>query len=320
MTDHRLVPSVRAVVTTLGNPAIAAGAITAALSLAVLELRMLTIRTESTSPRFATGEWILADLGTNLPTAILIGIALLAVGAVATADGRPWGTGLIAGAATAIAGAAALVLGLVERPVQAVRLSATLPSSETYTTTITRNAGAVAAGVLVVVALLTAAIAVTRTPRESSEMFDRRTALATSGLVVVAALGTLIPVGTASVIDNFDPSPGFPGVLLGARLLQIGLMVGVAAVGFRYRNEAGVAIAGAALSVPVWLTISALFGFGGAAVGLADRNPGVVSRATPNTVTVIGVIGAISMAATAVAVAQDRQARRVRAAIENSPR
>ncbi len=293
-------------------------AATTVFTLMVLTMRLLTIRTTSTAPRFRTGEWLLADLGTNLPAALLIGLVVLLVGAVASADGRRWGTGLMAGSAASLVGVAALILGLIERPVQAVRLSANLPSAQPYTTTITRHLGWTATAAVVIAAGVVAVVALQRLDRRTNEAYDRRGAWATMALVGLAAIGTTVPVGGASVVDNLVPSTGFPTAFLIGRAVQVVLLVAVVVIGLRARTTAGMAAVAGALAVPVWLVISAMFDLGGAPISLAGRNPGVRTPVVPTTLTLITLLGAVAMVVAIVMVARDREARRFLAAVSDA--
>ena len=83
----------------------------------------ITIATDATSPTFETGDWLVGDLGSNLQVAGLIGVGALLVGAVVAGFGIRWGAGLAGGAGLAIAGWAALVIGLAEQPLQAATIA-----------------------------------------------------------------------------------------------------------------------------------------------------------------------------------------------------
>ena len=84
---------------------------------------VVTITTDATAPTFQTGDWLVGDLGSNLQVAGLIGVGALLVGAVAAGFGIRWGAGLAGGAGLAIAGWAALVIGLAEQPLQAATIA-----------------------------------------------------------------------------------------------------------------------------------------------------------------------------------------------------
>jgi len=293
-------------------------AATTVFTLMMLTMRLMTIRTTSTAPRFRAGVWLLADVGTNLPAAALIGLVVLLVGAVAAADGRRWGNGLLAGSAASLVGVAALILGLVERPAQAVQLSANLPSAQPYTTTITRHLGWTATAAVLIAAGFVAVVAFTRLDRRSDEAYDRRGAWAAIGLVGLAGIGTTIPVGDASITDNLVPSTGFPAAFLIGRAVQVTILIAAVVIGLRARTTAGMGAVTGALVVPVWLVISAMFDFGGAPVSLAGRNPGVRAPVVPATMTVIALLGAVAMTVAIVMVARDRAARRLVAAVSDA--
>ena len=99
------------------------------------------ISTDATSPTFDTGDWLVGDLGSNLQVAGLVGIAALLVGAVGAGFGIRWGAGLAGGAGLALAGWAALVIGLAEQPLQAATTAVEQPTTESFTITLTRDLG-----------------------------------------------------------------------------------------------------------------------------------------------------------------------------------
>ena len=100
-----------------------------------------TITTDATTPTFETGDWLVSDLGSNLQVAGLIGIGALLVGAVVAGFGIRWGAGLAGGAGLALAGWAALVIGLAEQPLQAATTAVEQPTTESFTVTLTRDLG-----------------------------------------------------------------------------------------------------------------------------------------------------------------------------------
>lgn len=311
----RLSESLRALVT---DRAMLAVVVTLIAALVMLTMRLLAIRTTSTAPRFTTGDWLLADLGTNLPLAVFAGLGLVVVGGLAAADGHRWGDGLVFGAATSLIGIGTLILGLAERPVQAVRLSANLPSAQSYTTTITRPIGWTATVVMVIAATVVAVLVLRRLDRRADESFDRRGAWVAIALMVLAAAGTAIPMASASILDNLETSPGFPMAFVLGRFVQVAVLVAAVVIGLRARNTAGIGIVAGALVIPTWLVISAVFGFGGSPVSLGGRNPGMLADATPTTVTVVGLFGLVAMAVTLVMVARDRTARRFLDAVSDA--
>ena len=311
----RLTESLRALV---ADRAMLAVIVVLIAALVMLTMRLLAIRTTATAPRFVTGDWLLADLGTNVPAAVILGLGLLVVGGLAAADGHRWGNGLLFGAATSLIGLGTLILGLAERPVQAVRLSANLPSAQPYTTTITRPIGWTATVIMVIAAIVVAVLVLRRLDRHVDEHFDRRGAWLAIALVVLAAAGTVIPTAGASILDNLDSSPGFPAAFVLGRLVQVTLLVAAVVIGLRARNTAGIGIVTGALGIPTWLVISALFNFGGSPVSLGGRNPGMLATATPTTVTVVGLLGVVAMVVTLVMVARDRATKRFLDAVRDA--
>jgi hypothetical protein len=257
---------------------------------------------------FRTGSWIPSDLADNLPIAGLIAVALLMAGGVAAGFGWRGGSGLAAGCGLAIAGLAALTIGLAQYPIDAAYEMARIPSEDTFTLTITRDVGywlqivAGALGVVVFFASLDDAFG------------DRRPGLnpwvaalgALSG--VVMALGPLIPEGAAVWSDNWyvTDGPGEPpAMLLGMRLVQLALLGLASLIGFLCVRRWGLGLAVGGALPAIWLTISTLFDLTEHPVGPGFRNPGTTGMSVHG-VTIIGASALSAFLLLAVVAAYDQ--------------
>lgn len=262
-------------------------------------------------PTFRTGTWILTDIADNLPIAVLLAAVAMVAGGVAAAFRWPWGAGLAAGGGLALAGLTALAIGLAELPVDAAHQLAAIPSEQTFRLTITRDLGywlLLAAGVIGIV-LFFAAL--------GDAIGDRRHGLnpwiAALGALaaVVTGAGPLIPVGQAAFVDNFyvDGGPGDPpAILIGARLVQLGLLIFGGVTGFLLVRRWGLGlVAGATLPV-VWLAASTALELGDSPVGPAYRNPGA-SRVEVHGVTALGATALLAVTLLAVVAAYDQSVR-----------
>lgn len=263
---------------------------------------------DNTPANFRVGSWIPSDLADNLPIAGLIAVACLMCGGVAAAFGWRGGSGLAAGSGLAIAGLAALTIGLAQIPIDAAYEMASIPTDERFTLTITRDLGywlqlaAAAIGIVVFFASLNDAVG------------DHRPGLnpwiaalgALSGVVMAA--GPLIPEGLAVFSDNWYvvDGPGEPpAMLLSTRLVQLSLLALTSLVGFLSvrRWGLGVAVGGALPSL--WLTVSTLFDLTDHPVGPGFRNPGA-SEISIHGVTIIGASALAAFLILALVAAYDQ--------------
>ena len=79
------------------------------------------VQTDDTPAGFRTGTWIVDDLADNLSIAGLIAIVAMVAGGVASGFRWRWGSGLAGGAGLAMAGLAALTVGLAQFPIDIAR-------------------------------------------------------------------------------------------------------------------------------------------------------------------------------------------------------
>ncbi len=270
------------------------------------------VSTPDTPAAFRTGTWIADDLAGNLSIAGLVAVVLLVMGGVASGFGWRWGSGLAGGAGLAMAGVAALTLGLAQFPIDVAHQFARIPAAgDPFVLTITRDLGywmLVAAGALGVV-LFFASI--------NDALGDRRANLnpwiaALGALaVVVTVAGPLIPENQALMSDNWYlvDGPGEPSaLLLVGRLVQLGLLLMGGLIGFLSVRRWGLGVAVGATFPAVWLTVSTLLEITDSPVGPGFRNPGAQDTHVHG-VTIIGMSAVLAMLVLGVVGAYDQTAR-----------
>ena len=269
------------------------------------------VRTDDTPADFRTGTWIVDDLADNLSIAGLIAIVAMVAGGVASGFRWRWGSGLAGGSGLAMAGLAALTVGVAQFPIDTARAFARVPTEDLFVLTITRDLGywlLIAAGALGIV-LFFASI--------NDAMGDRRPGLnpwiaALGALaVVVAAAGPLLPENQAIFSDNWYLIEG-PGqasaLLLVGRLVQLGLFVTGGVVGFLSVRRWGLGLAVGSTLPAIWLVISTLFEITDDPVGLGWQNRGAVDMHVHG-VTIIGTSAVLAMLVLAVIGAYDQGVR-----------
>lgn len=263
---------------------------------------------EDVPVNFRTGSWIPSELADNLPIAGLIAVALLMAGGVAAGLGWRGGSGLAAGCGLAIAGLAALTIGLAQYPIDAAYQMARIPSEEPFTLTITREVGywlQLIAGTLGIVVFFASL---------NDAFTDHRRGLnpwvaalgALSGLAM--ALGPMIPEGRAVWSDNWyvTDGPGEPpAMLLGMRLVQLSLLGLAALIGFLCVRRWGLGLAAGGALPCIWLTVSTLFELTDHPVGPGFRNPGTTGMSLHG-VTIIGASALMAFLLLALVAAYDQ--------------
>ncbi|CAN5481767.1 hypothetical protein BH23ACT3_BH23ACT3_15400 [soil metagenome] len=278
--------------------------------------RVVAIRSDAGAPTFDTGDWLVADLGTNLPGAMIVALAVLLAGVIGAGFRQRWGAGLAGGAGLAIAGWVALTIGLSERPIERAVDAVGRPTTEAFTVTITRDVGywvLLAAGVL---GVLTFAVSLGSAGRDRRRGLNPWVASLGAVAAVIAAAGPLLPQGGAVIDDNWSPGSGglgLPTWFVVGRLVQLGLVAYAGVIGFLLVSRYGLGLAIGGMTVSVWLALSTLLGLGDAPVGPGFANPG--SRSDPielHAVTIVGMIGLVGLAVVAVIAAYDQAAREYR--------
>lgn len=269
------------------------------------------VQTPETPPDFRTGTWIVDDLADNVSIAGLIAIVLMVVGGIASGFRWRWGSGLAGGAGLAIAGIAAVTVGLAQMPIDVAHVFTKIPADDPFVLTITRDLGywlLIAAGALGVV-LFFAAV--------NDAVGDHRPGLnpwiaALGALsIVVAGAGPLLPENQAIFSDNWYLIEGVgepSALLLVGRLVQLGLFLIAGVIGFLSVRRWGLGLAIGATLPGIWLLVSTLFDITEHPVGLGFRNPGAVDMHVHG-VTIIGASAVLAMLVLGVVGAYDQGTR-----------
>jgi hypothetical protein len=245
---------------------------------------------EITSPAgtapFDTGIWKVNDFGTNNTIAAVLAAGTMVVGALAWCFGYRWGAGLAGGAGAALAGWAALLIGLAELPISTAEAGAQLAPAS-----ITRDIGfwaIVGAGGVGVLALL---VSFARAGTDRRAGLDPWVAALAAVSALVAAIGPTIPEGSAGWSGNYS-SAGFavdlPTAFFAGRLVQLGLLAFCGVVGFLLVRRYGLGLAvGGAVSAG-WMVATAATDRTASPIGPAFRNP-PYDVLKPHAVTIVGM-------------------------------
>jgi len=266
----------------------------AAAMLMTIVADVIDIRTTRPASGITPGPQTLEQLGSNLGLAGFIGTAVMVFGGLLACFGLRWGAGLAGGAGLALAGWAALSIGLAEFPI-AVAESITRTSSVQFTLRVTRDLGwwlIVGVGVIGVIVFLASLRSIGTGGRIA---LNPLVAAVTAVVMVVLAFGPLVPVNGAAFADNFrsvDPTRDLPAAFFAGRLGQVGLIALAGVVGMLIVRSYGLGLAAGGVSVSLWLWISSFGEIGSRPVGIADRNPGAVST-VPHAVTTVGMVASI---------------------------
>jgi hypothetical protein len=255
----------------------------------------------------------------NAITIVTDGVGTLLVGAVAAGFGWRWGAGLAGGAGLAVAGWAALVIGLAEQPLQKARIAVKAPTAESFTITITRDLGywlllstIVIGGAVFVVSLMHAG---------NDDRSGLNPWIAALGAVsaLVAAGGPLVPQGAATFGNNWSSAGGTfdqPTAYLAGRLAQVVLLALAGVIGFLQVRRWGLGVAIGGMLPVLWLAATTLLELGNSPVGPASANPGNDPFANPgnadgdlHAVTVVGITALAGLAIVALIAAYDQTVR-----------
>jgi hypothetical protein len=264
---------------------------------------VIDLRTSVPIDGISPGIRTLDEVGTNLAIGGYVGAGLMLLGGFAACFGLRWGAGLAGGSGLAVAGWAALTIGLFERPLFDARTTFStvpgLPPGAVLTTT--RDLGwflLLAAGVLGGFVFLVSLRQAGTGGRRGLNPWIA--ALGALGSVVFAA-GPLIPLGAASISSNlgFDTEPQ---AFFAGRLVQLGLLVLTGVLGFLSVRTYGLGLVVGGMSIAIWLWATTLVDLGTAPVGPAFLNLGSQSF-SPHAVTTVGVAVAVLMVAIAMTIA-----------------
>jgi hypothetical protein len=268
---------------------------------------VIDIRTTRPASGIVTGTRTLDDLGSNLGLAGFVGAAVMVIGGLLACFGLRWGAGLAGGAGLALAGWAALSIGLAELPI-AIAESITRTSSIEFTLRVTRDLGwwlVLGVGVVGLIVFLTSLRSIGRGGRAA---LNPLIAAIAAVAMVVLAFGPLVPVNDAAFADNFrsiDPTRDLPSAFFAGRLAQVGLIALAGVAGMLIVRSYGLGLAVGGVSVSLWLWISSLAELGSRPVGIADRNPGA-DTTIPHAVTTVGMVATLFLLLVATGLATYR--------------
>lgn len=272
------------------------GAIAAVMTSAAT---VIDLRTSVPVDGISTGPRLLDDLGTNLAVAGFVGVAVMVIGALLSCFGFRWGGGLAGGAGLAVAGWAAVTIGLAELPISAAEAT-TRASPIPFTLKVTRDLGfwllviAGAIGVLVFIASLRSIRSGGHPPHNPWVAAVG----AVAGVVLVA--GPLLPVGDAEFSNNFrstNTQIDLPTLYFTGRLTQLALILLCVVVGLLIVRAYGLGVAAGGVSVAAWMWISSLLEFDTqppGPMGIAIGNFGAADT-SPHAVTTVGMVLTILM-------------------------
>ncbi len=266
---------------------------------------IIDIRTSAPVDGIATGIRTLDTLGTNLAVAGFFGATVMALGGLLACFGFRWGAGLAGGAGLALAGWAAMIVGLAELRIASAESITRQTTDIAFTLKVTRDLGfwltvAVAAiGVLVFLASL------------RSFGTGGRPALnpwigalgAVAGVVLVA--GPLLPEGNAKFANNFRSASttlDLPTAYFGGRLVQLALIGVTIVFGLLVVRAYGLGLAAGGVSVAFWMWLSSLLDLGTFPLGIAAGNFGAPDN-SPHAVTSVGMALTIFMLVVAAVLA-----------------
>lgn len=293
------------------RPLTVIAAMSALLALIALFPRVISIRTDSSAPDFATGDWFVADLGTNLPGAMMATIIVLVVGLIAATWKASWSAGLITGAGLALTGWSLMTLGLAEVPAQLVFDAAARPSLTPYSVTIRRDLGYGLIAATAVAGVACTIVGAAGARRDRGAVLNPWIAAVGAVAAVIAAAGPLIPTGSASLATNWTIGDGRPLLYVIGRLVQVGLLAFGGVVGFLVVRRWGLGVVVGAAAASVWLTLTALIDIGARPIGPGVVNPGeVIASTTPHAVTIAGAFALVGIAVIAIVLASDQPVRR----------
>lgn len=260
------------------------------------------VRTDRVVPGIENRLRTLDDIGSNLAVAVILGAAAMLLGGVLHCFNSRWGAGLAGGAGLALAGWAAVTIGLAEVPIHtAERITRDPNTPGPFILTVTRDLGywlIVAVGALGLLACVTSLVSAGNDGRAGLNPWTAAVG-ALGG--VIAAAGPLIPTGGESFSVNFGVD-GLPTALFVGRLVQVGLLGLGVMVGFLMVRRYGLGLVGGSLSIPTWLWITTLADLGDSPVGVGIGNIGTVDD-TPHAVTTVGMAASLFMLAIATALA-----------------
>ena len=249
---------------------------------------------------FEVGTWMVNDFGTNNAVAgVLAGIAMV-VGSLAWCAGYRWGAGLAGGAGAALAGWVALLLGLAEWPIANAEAAAALVPTQ-----ITRDVGYWALIGAGAVGLLVLIVSFAQSGRDRRSGLDPWIAALGAVSFLIAAIGPLIPEGTADWSANFSSDTlvvELPTMFFVGRLVQLGLLAVIGVFGFLLVRRYGLGLAVGSAVTAGWMLVTAATDTTDSPIGPGFANPGAEDL-QPHAVTIVGfaMIGFFALVAIGMA-------------------
>ncbi len=271
---------------------------------------VIDIRTSRPVDGISVGIRVLEDFGTNLSVAGFVGAAVMLIGGLLSCFGLRSGAGIAGGAGLALAGWAAMTIGLVEVPIHSAEgITRNTPTDiNGFELAITRDLGwflILAVGILGVIVFLTTLRMAGTGGRPGLNPWVA--AVGAVGAVILAA-GPLIPLGEATADLNLG-FVGLPRAFFAGRLVILSLIAFTGIVGFLSVRTYGLGLAGGGLSVATWLWVTTLAGIGDEPVSVAVGNLGTLDT-TPHAVTTVGLALSLVMLVVASALAIVSRPRR----------
>lgn len=272
---------------------------------------VIDIRTSRPVDGISVGIRTLEDFGTNLPVAGFVGAAVMLIGGLLSCFGLRSGAGLAGGAGLALAGWAAMTIGLVEVPIHSAEgiTRNTGANVNGFELAITRDLGyflIAAIGVLGAIVFATTLRMAGSGGRPGLNPWIA--ALGALGAVILAA-GPLIPLGEATADLNLG-FVGLPRAFFAGRLVQLSLIAFTGIVGFLSVRTYGLGLAGGGVSIATWLWVTSLAEVGDQPVSVAVGNLGTLET-TPHAVTTVGLALSLVMLVIAAALAIVKRPRRM---------
>ena len=224
----------------------------------------------------------------------------MVVGSLAWCAGYRWGAGLAGGAGAALAGWVALLLGLAEWPIANAEAAAALVPTQ-----ITRDVGYWALIGAGAVGLLVLIVSFAQSGRDRRSGLDPWIAALGAVSFLIAAIGPLIPEGTADWSANFSSDTlvvELPTMFFVGRLVQLGLLALIGVFGFLLVRRYGLGLAVGSAVTAGWMLVTAATDTTDSPIGPGFANPGAEDL-QPHAVTIVGfaMIGFFALVAIGMA-------------------
>jgi hypothetical protein len=252
---------------------VAAGATVVAVSGTIVRI---TPPPDGAVPRYTVN-----GLGTNNAVAGLLAAGAMVVGALIWCVGRRWGAGLAGGAGAALAGWAALMIGLTEWRIHAAPGALIERSVGFWALWVAGGLGAV---------VLVASLA--RAGRDGRAGLDPWIAALAAVSFVIAAVGPLIPRGSADWSGNWSTESlggvDLPQAFFVGRFVQLALLLLCGVVGCLLVRRWGLGLAVGGMLSAGWLLVTSATNRTDSPIGPAYANPGAGTDLSPHGVTVVG--------------------------------